>query len=176
MAFRFEDVRVPRHHALGAPGDGRGRAHGQDQRGAPRTGRRLRGHFAWIVSLVASRPAARGPPRQEGRFRTHAPALWRNAHGGLRGTLGRLPHRPAVRQPGRTPSTRASAAKVFASETANRIADMAIQLVGGEALVVGHPLEAVMRRLRSLRLAEGETDTLLVNVARGHLDLGKGRL
>jgi acyl-CoA dehydrogenase len=53
---------------------------------------------------------------------------------------------------------------------------MAIQLVGGEALVVGHPLEAVMRRLRSLRLAEGESDTLYVNVARGHLDIGKGRL
>jgi hypothetical protein len=37
-------------------------------------------------------------------------------------------------------------------------------------------LEGVLRRLRALRLAEGETDTLRINVARGHLDLGKGRI
>ena len=54
--------------------------------------------------------------------------------------------------------------------------DTAIQLLGGEALVDGHPLCTALRRLRALRLAEGETDTLRVNVARGHLDLGKGRL
>jgi len=41
---------------------------------------------------------------------------------------------------------------------------------------VGHPLEAAIRRLRTLRLAEGETDTLRVNVSRGYLDLGKGRI
>ena len=68
------------------------------------------------------------------------------------------------------------AAKVFASETANQIADMAIQLLGGEALVYGHPLEAQMRRLRGLRLAEGESDTLRANLSRGFLDLGKGRI
>jgi hypothetical protein len=33
-----------------------------------------------------------------------------------------------------------------------------------------------LRRLRALRLAEGETDVLQVNLARGFLDLGKGRL
>jgi alkylation response protein AidB-like acyl-CoA dehydrogenase len=68
------------------------------------------------------------------------------------------------------------ASKVFATEVAGKIADSAVQLVGGEALVVGHPLEAAIRRLRTLRLAEGETDTLRVNVSRGHLDLGKGRI
>jgi acyl-CoA dehydrogenase len=56
------------------------------------------------------------------------------------------------------------------------LVDMAVQLVGGEALVTGHPLEQALRRLRALRLTEGESDTLRVNVARGHLDLGKGRL
>jgi hypothetical protein len=33
-----------------------------------------------------------------------------------------------------------------------------------------------LRRLRSVRLAEGESDTLRVNLSRGFLDLGKGRL
>ena len=68
------------------------------------------------------------------------------------------------------------AAKVVATEMAHQVTDAAVQLVGGEALVVGHPLEGVLRRLRALRLAEGETDTLRINVARGHLDLGKGRI
>jgi acyl-CoA dehydrogenase len=68
------------------------------------------------------------------------------------------------------------AAKVFATETTQGLVDAAVQLVGGEALVTGHALEQALRRVRALRLAEGETDTLRVNLARGHLDLGKGRL
>ena len=70
------------------------------------------------------------------------------------------------------------AAKVFATEVANQLVDLAVQPVGGEALalVPGHPLEHTLRRLRTLRLAEGETDTQRVHLARGHLDLGKGRL
>ena len=68
------------------------------------------------------------------------------------------------------------AAKVLAAEAANQVADVAIQLVGGEALVSGHPLEAIVRRMRGLRLAEGESDTLRVNLSRGFLDLGKGRI
>jgi hypothetical protein len=40
----------------------------------------------------------------------------------------------------------------------------------------GHALEHTLRRLRTWRLAEGERDTLRVNPARGHLDLGQGRL
>jgi alkylation response protein AidB-like acyl-CoA dehydrogenase len=53
---------------------------------------------------------------------------------------------------------------------------MAVQLVGGEALVEGHPLEGAIRRVRASRLVEGDTDTLRVNLSRGFLDLGKGRI
>ena len=52
------------------------------------------------------------------------------------------------------------AAKVFATEVANPLVGLAVQPVGGEALVLGHPLEHALRP----------------NLARGHLDLGKGRL
>jgi alkylation response protein AidB-like acyl-CoA dehydrogenase len=68
------------------------------------------------------------------------------------------------------------ACKVFATETVGELADAAVQLEGGEALVEGHPLEGVFRRVRTLRLAEGESDVLRLNVARGRLDLGLGRL
>ena len=65
---------------------------------------------------------------------------------------------------------------MFSTEVANPLVDVAAQPVGGEALMLGHPLEHTLRRLRTLRLAEGETDTLRLDAARGHLDQGKGRL
>ena len=49
----------------------------------------------------------------------------------------------------------------------------------GSAVMAGLQLLRIVRfrrRLRAWRLAEGETDTLRVNVSRGFLDLGKGRL
>ena len=49
-------------------------------------------------------------------------------------------------------------------------------LVGGQALVTGHPLESLYRQIRALRLAEGASDVLRLNLVRGDLELGKGRL
>jgi len=57
-----------------------------------------------------------------------------------------------------------------------RTVDAAIQLVGGEALIRGHPLEHLYRRVRSMRLAEGANDLLRLNLARGRLELDAGRL
>ncbi len=68
------------------------------------------------------------------------------------------------------------ATKVFCTETAGRVIDMAVQLVGGQALVRGHPLERLYRQVRSLRLVEGASDLLRINLAKGKLELGKGRL
>ena len=68
------------------------------------------------------------------------------------------------------------AAKLLATETLGTIVDQAIQLVGGDALVAGHPLERLYREARSLRLAEGASDLLRLQIARGALELEKGRL
>jgi acyl-CoA dehydrogenase len=68
------------------------------------------------------------------------------------------------------------ACKVFATETVSDVVDGAIQLVGGKALTVGHPLEQLYREVRALRLAEGASDVLRLNLARGSLDLEKGVL
>lgn len=67
------------------------------------------------------------------------------------------------------------AAKLLATETLGAVADRAIQLVGGDALVVGHPLERLYREARSLRLAEGASDLLRLQIARGALELEQGR-
>ena len=68
------------------------------------------------------------------------------------------------------------AAKSLATETLSQICDDAVQLVGGTALVDSHPLADILRRVRTLRLAEGPTEVLAANVARGRLDLGLGRV
>jgi alkylation response protein AidB-like acyl-CoA dehydrogenase len=68
------------------------------------------------------------------------------------------------------------ACKVFSTETLSDVVDGAIQLVGGQSLTVGHPLERLYREARSLRLAEGASDVLRINLARGRLDLDKGVL
>ncbi|MEE4360206.1 MAG: acyl-CoA dehydrogenase family protein [Pseudomonadales bacterium] len=68
------------------------------------------------------------------------------------------------------------ATKVFATEAAGRVIDMALQLEGGAALVQGHPLERLYREVRALRFTEGASDVLRLGLARGRLDLRKGRL
>jgi acyl-CoA dehydrogenase len=68
------------------------------------------------------------------------------------------------------------ACKVFATETVGEVVDTAMQLVGGKALTVGHPLETLYREVRALRVAEGVSDVLRLNLARGSLDLNKGVL
>ena len=68
------------------------------------------------------------------------------------------------------------ATKVFCSEAAGRVIDQAVQLVGGQALVVGHPLEHAYRRVRSMRLSGGASDILRLGVARGAIEFDSGRL
>jgi acyl-CoA dehydrogenase len=68
------------------------------------------------------------------------------------------------------------ATKVFTTEAAGRVVDGAVQLVGGQALVRGHPLEALYREIRSYRLIEGASDLLRINLVKGRLELDKGRV
>ncbi len=68
------------------------------------------------------------------------------------------------------------ATKVFCTELAGRVVDMGVQLVGGQALVQGHPLERLYRQVRALRFVEGASDLLRLNLAKGKLELEKGRL
>lgn len=68
------------------------------------------------------------------------------------------------------------ACKVFCTEVAGRVVDMGVQLLGGQALVQGHALELLYRKVRSQRLIEGASDLLRINLAKGKLELSKGRL
>ena len=65
---------------------------------------------------------------------------------------------------------------MFCTETAGQVVDWGVQLAGGQALVQGHPLEAMYRRVRAFRFVEGASDLLRLNLAKGKLELGKGTL
>lgn len=174
-AFGFDRVRVPRHHAIGAPGDGRSRALGKISAVRRAIAADAVGTAAWIIDNVArelQRERRGGARAASERIRLRYGDMRIQAYA-ARATVYRTAR---LADAGQDVVNESITAKVFATEVANQLVDMAVQLVGGEALVVGHPLEQALRRLRAWRLTEGESDTLRVNVARGHLDLGKGRL
>ncbi|MBM3139551.1 MAG: acyl-CoA dehydrogenase [Chloroflexi bacterium] len=68
------------------------------------------------------------------------------------------------------------ATKVYCTEHVGRAVDTAIQLVGGQALIAGHPLERLYRQVRSMRIAEGASDLLRLNIARGRIEFHSGRV
>lgn len=58
------------------------------------------------------------------------------------------------------------ATKVFCTEMCASVVDISIQLCGGMALQVGHPLERLYRAVREWRFAEGASDLLRIKLAK----------
>ncbi len=52
----------------------------------------------------------------------------------------------------------ASMAKLYATETAQKVIDMAVQLFGGMGVVSGQAVETLYREIRALRLYEGTSE------------------
>ena len=52
----------------------------------------------------------------------------------------------------------AAMAKLFATEAAQRVADAAVQLLGGRGVVAGSPVERLYREVRALRIYEGTSE------------------
>lgn len=64
-------------------------------------------------------------------------------------------------------TTRSAAmAKLFATETAQRVIDRNVQIHGGLGVKVGHPAEMLYREIRALRIYEGATEIQQVVIAR----------
>jgi acyl-CoA dehydrogenase len=60
----------------------------------------------------------------------------------------------------------AAMAKMTATETAQKVIDSAVQLLGGLGVVSGNPVERLYREIRSLRIYEGATEVQKLIVAR----------
>lgn len=69
----------------------------------------------------------------------------------------------------------AAIAKLYATESAQRVIDMAVQIHGGDGVRAGHPVEALYREIRALRIYEGASDVQKIIIARSVLSSAAGR-
>ena len=174
--FEFNDVQVPAANIIGKPGDGLPRALRQIGDTRLAFAAESAGLMRWTVDFVTAHLEA--PHRSGAPLGSREGVRLRYADMRIDAFAARsMVYRAArLADAGENVVNEAIACKVFATEAVGRAVDMAIQLVGGKALTIGHPLEGLYRRVRALRLAEGASDILRLNLARGRLDLGKGRL
>ena len=63
----------------------------------------------------------------------------------------------------------AAMAKLYATEAAQRVIDMAVQLHGGDGVRQGFAVESLYREIRALRIYEGASDVQRVVIARSVL-------
>ncbi len=176
VSMTFNKVRVPQAHVIGKMGEGMPRALGNIGNVRLLLSAQAMGMCQWVLDFVENylkRPHRTGTPLadKEGvrlrfadmRIETYVArsALYRTAR---------------LVDSGENSVNETIATKVFCTETAGRVVDWGVQLVGGQALVQGHPLEKLYREVRSLRLTEGASDLLRLNLAKGKLELGKGRV
>jgi alkylation response protein AidB-like acyl-CoA dehydrogenase len=75
-----------------------------------------------------------------------------------------------LRDSGRPFSRESAMAKLFASETASKVADMAVQIHGGYGYVKSYQVERFYRDARVTRIYEGTTEIHRVVIARSVLD------
>jgi acyl-CoA dehydrogenase len=61
---------------------------------------------------------------------------------------------------------KSSIAKLFATEAAQRIVDQALQIHGGNGVVVGHIMERLYRDVRALRIYEGSSEIQKLVIAK----------
>jgi acyl-CoA dehydrogenase len=59
---------------------------------------------------------------------------------------------------------------MYATEAAQRIIDLAVQLHGGMGVVEGTEVEALYREIRPLRIYEGATEIQKLIIAKGVLE------
>ena len=67
-------------------------------------------------------------------------------------------------------STEAAMAKMYATEAAQRIIDLAVQLHGGSGVLEGSEVERLLREIRPLRIYEGTTEIQKLIIAKGLLE------
>jgi acyl-CoA dehydrogenase len=175
-AFRFTDVRVPLTHIIGKPGEGLPRALRQIGDTRLLIAAHCVGIMRWVLELLTEHlnaPDRSGQPRgaKEGiRLRYADLRIHTFAARSMLYRTARLADQ------GANIVNEAIACKVYATEQVGQTVDTAIQLIGGNALTDDHPLSILYRQVRGLRLAEGGSDVLRLNLARGKLELDKGRL
>jgi acyl-CoA dehydrogenase len=176
LAIRFEKVRVPKWRIVGEQGEGMPRALTDISRVRLALSAQACGIMQWAVGYVTDyiqAPHRSGTPlgeREGVRLRYADMRIKAYAARSMLYRTARLVDSEA------NDINEVMCAKVFCTEAAGRVVDAAVQLVGGNALAEGHPLERLYRQVRSMRFTEGASDILRINIAKGKLEKEKGGL
>ena len=176
VELRFDAARVPQANMLGKVGEGMPRAMGNINEERVEVAASACGMALWTVDYVTRHIT--GGHRAGGRLSDREGVRLRYSDLRIETYVARaMLYRTArLLESGDDAINEAAATKVFCTEVAGRVVDGAVQLVGGQALIVGHPLERLYRRVRSIRLTGGASDILRLNVARGIIEFNAGRL
>jgi acyl-CoA dehydrogenase len=175
-AIRFDAAVVPAAHVIGAPGERMARARGQIGDTRLAMAAHAVGLCRWTLNFLArhlNAPHRFGEPlaQREGVRLRYADL--RIKAFAARSVLYRTAR---LAEDGNEIRNEGMACKIIATETVGELVDMGIQLVGGNALIAGHPLERLYRIVRSMRIAEGANDVLRINLARGALEFDQGAI
>lgn len=176
VSLRFDGARVPASNIIGKVGEGMQRAVGNITEERIEISAQACGLACWAVNHVAAHITA--PHISGSRLGDREGVRLRYSDLQVETYVARsvLYRTARLAESGEEIINEAMAAKVFCTEAAGRVVDGAVQLTGGAALISGHPLEALYRRVRSLRLAGGASDILRLNIARGRIEFGAGRM
>lgn len=176
VSMHFNDVKVPAWHLIGKPGEGMPRALGTIGDVRLMVSARATGMCLFALDQVEAH--LRAPHRSGQLLGDREGVRLRFADMRIETYVARsaLYRTARLAETGESIVNETIAAKVCCTETAGRVVDSAVQLIGGQALVTGHPLELLYRQVRSLRLVEGANDLLRLNLVKGRLELDKGRV
>jgi alkylation response protein AidB-like acyl-CoA dehydrogenase len=172
----LQDARVPQTNMVGKVGEGLQRGLGNIGQMRLGVAARAAGLSMWVADFT--RKQISQPHRAGGALADREQVRWLFGNMLMEVYAARsvLYRTARLAEDGVDVMNEGAIAKVFTTETVGRVVDTAIQLTGGQALIEGHPLESLYRQVRSMRLAEGASDLLRLNVARGLLEFQAGRV
>ena len=163
--FELKDVEVPAADQIGEIGQGLPKALESITALRLRAAAAACGTARWTLDYALEqtrRPHRTGAPLGE---REQVQAMLGQSAMDLFAARGAL-YAAACAAEARDAETEVAMAKAIATEAVARIVDRAMQLSGGAAVVEGHPLARLYRRIRAWRIAEGTTEILRLTVAR----------
>jgi alkylation response protein AidB-like acyl-CoA dehydrogenase len=166
--FELKNVEVPTADQIGEIGQGLPRALESITALRLRAAAAACGTARWTLDYAleqARRPHRTGAPLGE---REQVQAMLGQSAMDLFAARGALYAAACAAEAGDA-ETEVAMAKAIATEAVARIVDRAMQLSGGAAVVEGHPLARLYRRIRAWRIAEGTTEILRLTVARRRL-------
>ena len=172
--FELREVRVPAADMIGEVGQGLPRALEDIAATRLRMAATACGAARWTLDWVlgqADRPHRSGTPLAE---REQVQAMLAGSALDLFSARSAVYAAARRAESGEPADVETAMAKALATEAVARVVDRAIQLTGGAAVVAGHPLERLYRRIRSWRIAEGTTEVLRLTIARGLLARRRG--